>query len=197
MSYFFWESNRWLSNPLCCRYLVVRFGRLRVPMRHEGSAGAADWHWALGLFTDGWLEVLGTWRDEGAVTSQRIAADLHDRGIERIKALAGEDSLAVAMDRFRPRASRQGMAELAECGAFGPRMRQAIRWTDAAAQRLQARMQRVAGNPPPLPDDAAAADFLARAFQRADRDLLYDRWDRKRPAPFGQGAFVAALAGAA
>jgi len=92
MSYFFWESNRWLGNPLCCRYLgVVRFGRQCVPMRHEESASAAQWHWALGLFTDGWLEVLG------AVTPQRIAAGLHGLGIKRIKSLrAWSASLQIA-----------------------------------------------------------------------------------------------------
>ncbi|MBV8037240.1 hypothetical protein [Roseateles sp.] len=88
MSYFFWESKRWLSNPLCCRCLiVVPFGRLRVPMRREGEASAAQWHRALGLFTDGWLEVLGAWREEGAVTPLRIAAGLRDLGIKRIKSL--------------------------------------------------------------------------------------------------------------
>lgn len=193
MSYFFWESNRWFSCALCCRYLVVRFDRLRIPMRHEGPSSTVEWHWALGLFTDGRFEVLGAWRDEGAATPQRIAGVLHDRGIERIKALAGDDNLMAAMGGFRPKVCRSTVAELAECRAFGPRMRQAIRWTDSAAQRLQDRMQRVARNQFPFADDAAAADFIARAFQRADRDLLDDRWDRIWPAPYGAIASAAAL----
>lgn len=193
MSYLIWKSTQWFSGALCCRYLVVRFGRLRVPMRHEGATTAAEWHWALGLFTDGQFEVLGAWRDQGAATQQRIAADLRNRGIERIKALAGDDSLAAAMGRFRPKVSRQSMAELAGCGALGPRMRQAIHWTEVAAQRLQDRMQRVVRNQPPFAGDAAAADFIAQAFQRADRDLLDDRWDRAKPAPYGASASAAAL----
>jgi len=197
MSYFFCESSRWFSGTLCCRYLVVRFDRLRLPMRHEGAIAKVDWHWALGFFTDGRFEVVGAWRDEGADTPHRVAQDLHDRGIEWIKALAGEDSLVSAMDRFRPRACRQSTTELALSGAFGPRMRQAIRWTEIAAQQLQGRMQTAARKHGPFDDNDAAADFIAQAFQRADRDLLHDRWDRKHPAPYGQGAFVASLASAA
>lgn len=196
MSYFFWKSTRWFSCALCCRYLVVRFDKLRIPMRHEGSTTVAEWHWALGLFTDGGFEVLGAWRDEGAATAQRIASDLHDRGIERIKALAGDDSLVAAMGHLHPKVSRQSMAELAKCSAFGPRMRQAIRWTDAAALRLQDRMQRVARNHGSFADDAAAADFIAQAFQRADRDLLDDRWHRLRPAAYGASASAGTLAAA-
>lgn len=197
MSYFFWDSSRWFRGTLCCRYLAVRFEKLRVPMRVAGPVRPVEWHWALGFFTDGQFEVLGAWRDEGTGTPQRIAKDLSDRGIERIRAVAGDDSLVAAMGHFRPRASMQCMAQLVEHGAFGPRMRQAIRWTDTAAQHLQDRMHRVVRNHGPFGDDAAAADFIAQAFQRADRDLLSDRRDRKYPAPYGQVAFSALLAGTA
>ncbi|HEY0955490.1 MAG TPA: transposase [Roseateles sp.] len=197
MSYFFWESGRWFSGALCRRYLVVRFDTLRVPTRHQESIADVQWHWAIGLFTDGQFEVLGAWRDEGAATPRRIATDLHHRGVERIKALAGADGLTAAMGCFRPQACRRSTAELTEASALGPRMRQAVHWTDTAAQRLQDRMQRVVRNHGPFDDDAAAADVIAQAFQRTDRDLLHDRWDRKHPAPYGQGAFVASLAAAA
>jgi len=197
MSYFFWDSKRWFGGTLCCRYLVVRFGKLRVPMLKDGTSVASEWHWALGFFTDGQFEVLGAWQDDGAGTAQRIADDLHERGIERIRAIAAEDGLVEAMAGLRPRVGERTTAVLAESSAFGPRMRRAIRWTDAAGQHLQARMSRVAKRQAPFADPAAAADFIAQAFQRADRDLLHDRWDRKHPAPFGQGAFAASVAGAA
>ncbi|HEU6456158.1 MAG TPA: hypothetical protein VN201_11880 [Roseateles sp.] len=193
MSYFFCDSQRWFSGTLCCRYLVVRFGKLRVPLVKDGSVVAADWHWALGFFTDGQFEVIGAWPDQGAVTGQRIAVDLYNRGIERIKAAAAEGSVLDALGDLRLKVGKGTTVELAESGAFGPRMRRAIRWTDAAGQHLQGRMSRVAKRQPPFADPAAAADFIARAFQRADRDLLRDRWDRKHPAPFGQRAFVASL----
>jgi len=197
MSYLFWESDHWFGGTLCCRYLVVRFGKLRVPMLKDGTAVASEWHWALGFFTDGQFEVLGAWRDDGAGTARRIAGDLHERGIERVRAVAAEDGLVEALAGLRPRVGGSTTAELAESGAFGPRMRRAIRWTDAAGQHLQARMSRVAKRQVPFADPAAAADFIAQAFQRADRDLLHDRRDRKHSAPYGQGAFVASVAGAA
>lgn len=193
MSYHFRSTDRWFSGPLCCRYLVVHFSRLRVPMKHERLIAMADWHWALGLFIDGGFEVLGAWRDEGGKTPDQIAADLHQRGLERVKALAGDESVVAALGRFRPAASRETMAELAESGAFGPRMRQAIRWTDTASRQLHTRMQRVACGQQTLSDDAVAADFIAKAFQRADRDLLNDRWRRVRPAPYGASASATAL----
>lgn len=196
MSYFFCDSPRWFIGTLCCRYLVVRFGKLRVPMLNAGAPVAADWHWALGFFTDGQFEVLGAWQDEGAMTAQRIAVDLHVRGIERVKAVAAEGAVVEAMGALRPEVSATTTAELAESGAFGPRMRRAIRWTDAAGSHLQGRMSRVARRQVPFADPAAAADFVAQAFQRADRDLLRDRRDRKHPAPFGQRAFVASRASA-
>lgn len=194
MSYLFCESSQWFCGPLCCRYLVVRFSKLSVPMRKEGGPVAADWHWALGFFTDGQFEVLGAWQDEGEGTAQRIAMDLHDRGIERIDAIAAEDHLLEAMAGVRPKVCRNTTAELVESGSLGSRMRRAARWAEVAGQRLQARMSGVARRQAPIADPAAAADFIAQAFQRADRDLLRDRSDRKRPAPFGQSAFIAAMA---
>ncbi len=196
MSYLFWESSQWFRGTLCCRYLVVRFGKLSIPMLKEGAAVAADWHWALGFFTDCQFEVLGAWQAEGEGTAQRIAMNLHDRGIERIKAIAAEDRLLEAMAGLRPKVCRNTTAELVESGSLGSRMRRVARWTDAAAQRVQDRMQRVVRSQLPFADDAAAADFIAQAFQRADRDLLRDRRDRKQPAPFGQRAFVASRASA-
>lgn len=197
MSYFFLESNRWFSGALCCRYLVVRFGKLHIPMLQDGATKASKWHWALGFFADGRSDVIGAWQDACAETPERIAVDLHERGIERIRAVAAEDLLVDAMASLRPKAGRGSATELVESGAFGPRMQRVIRWTDAAGQHLQDRMWRLAKRQAPFADEAAASDFIARAFQRAGRDLLHDRWDRKRQAPYGQEAFVASLAGVA
>jgi len=200
MSYYFWESNRWFSGALCCRYLVVRFGKLRVPMLKDAAVVSAEWHWALGFFRDGQFEVLGAWRDEGEGTAQRIATDLYDRGIERINAVAAEDGFLEAIGGLRPKVCRNTAAEFLESDALGSRMRRAVRWTEIAGQRLQSRMSGAAKRAGPFVDQAVAPDFIAKAFQRASRDLLEDRWgrlDRKRSALFGQDAFVAYRAGPA
>jgi len=197
MSYFFWDSTRWFGSALCCRYTVVQFGKLQLPMRIDGMPTTAEWHWALGLFTDGQFQVFGAWRDEGPETAQRIAADLHDRGLERVSALAADVSLVAAMKARHPKLCEHTVTELVESGAVSYRMRQAIRWTGAAAQRLQERMSRAAKKCGPFADHAAAADFLAQTFQRADRDLLADYWERAKPAPFGVSAAPRVLVGAA
>lgn len=193
MSSHFMNTARWFSGALCCRYLVVRFDRLSVP-RAEGG-GAAEWHWALGLFRDGEFEVLGAWREEGVLTPQRVAADLYERGLERVAAVVGCSSVVGGMARFCPKAC--GPAdELAGSAALGARMRRCVRWSESAGARLQARMQRAVRTRRPIGDEAAG-EFMALAFQRADRDLLRDRWDRRCPAPYGRDAFVASLARAA
>lgn len=197
MSYFFWDSAYWFGNPLCCRYTVVQFGKLRLPMRIDGVPHLTEWHWALGLFTDGQLQVFGAWHDEGPETPQRIAADLHDRGLDRVCALAADDSLVGAMKARHPKLCERTVSELVESGTVSYRMRQAIRWTDTAAQHLQERMSRAAKKYGPFADHAAAADFLAQAFQRADRDLLADYWERAKPAPYGVSAAPRVLVQAA
>jgi hypothetical protein len=185
MSYYFCEPTDWFDGPLCCRYTAVQFGKLQLPMRIDGASTIVEWHWALGLSTDGQFEVLGAWRDEGPKTAQRTAADLHDRGLERVNALAAEDGLAGAMKACHSRLCEHTVTDLVESGAASSCMRQAIRWTDAAAKRVQERMSRSARKYGPFADHAVAADFLAQAFQRADRDLLADYWERAKPAPFG------------
>jgi hypothetical protein len=197
MSYFFWDTRHWFNGALCCRYTVVQFGELRVPMWHDGVPITAEWHWALGLFTDGQFQVLGAWRDDGPATAQRIATDLRDRGMERVTALAADDRLIAAMKALRPKVCEHIVTELAKSGVVSSRMRQAIRWTDTAAQHLQGRLSRAAKRHGPFADHAAAADFIAQAFQRADRDLLADYWGRAKPAPYGLSATPRVLARAA
>jgi transposase InsO family protein len=188
MSYLFWEPTRWFKGALCCRYTVVQFGKLRIPMRIDGAPATAEWHWALGLFTDGRFQLLGAWRNEGPATAQRIAEDLRDRGLERVAALAADNKLVAAMKGLSPKTYQRTVTELAESGAASSRMRQAIHWTDTAAQHLQERMSRAAKKDGPFVDHAAGADFIARAFQRVDRALLADYWGRAKPAPYGLSA---------
>ncbi|HEY9109262.1 MAG TPA: hypothetical protein VIN58_21485 [Roseateles sp.] len=197
MSYFFWDSSDWFGSTLCCRYTVVQFGKLWLPMRIDGASTTAEWHWALGLFTDGQFQVFGAWRDEGPETVQRIADDLRDRGLERVHALAADAGVVAAMTARHPKLFERTVAELVESGAVSYRMRQAIRWTDVATQRLQERMSRLAKKYGPFADHATAADFLAQTFQRADRDLLADYWERAKPAPYGVSAAPRVLVGAA
>lgn len=109
-----------------------------------------------------------------------------------VVAAAAAGSVLDAFGDLRLKAGRSNTAELAKSGAFGPRMRREIRWTDAIGQHLRGRMSRVTQRQAPSADPAAA-DFIARAFQRAARDLLRDRGRRKQPTPFGEQVLVASL----
>ncbi len=140
MPYFFCVSQRWSGGTRCSHHQVVRFGKLHVPLLKGGAVMAANWHWALRLFTDGQFEVIGAWPDQGPATGQRIAIDLYNQGMERIKAAAAESSILDALGNDRFRVGRSTTDKLAESGAFGPRTRRAIRWTDAAGQHLQGRL---------------------------------------------------------
>ncbi|HEY0956264.1 MAG TPA: transposase [Roseateles sp.] len=196
MTYFFWDSTDWFGSTLCCRYTVVQFGKLQLPMRIDGVLTTAEWHWALGLFTDGQFDVLGAWCDEGPAMAQRIAADLHNRGLERVTALAADDGLIAAVRGLGIKVCEHAAAERASSAASS-RMQQAIRRTDTAAQHLQERMSRAVRKHGPFADEAEAADFIAQAFQRAERDLMTDYWGRAKPAPYGLVAAPRVLARAA
>ncbi len=199
MPYRSWESTHWCNRALCCRYLFGRFDRLRIPMLRDGAVVDESWHWALGFFIDGQFQVLGAWRDEGEGTAQRIAMDLHDRGIEHVRAVAAEDSLLQALEVLQPKVCRNTTAQLLEPDVLTSRMRRAVRWTDLAWGHMQRRLSLAAKREGPFTDPGAVADFLAKAFQRVSRDLLDDRyvgWD-KRSARFGQDAFIAYRAAAA
>jgi hypothetical protein len=109
MRYIFRDPTAWFGDALCCRYLVVQFGRLRVRVRQGDVTATSHWLWALGLFKDGSSHVLGAWRDDGPASPQQIAADLHDRGLERIRALAADDTALRGWPGWQRRA-RSGRA---------------------------------------------------------------------------------------
>ncbi|MCE4554022.1 transposase [Pelomonas cellulosilytica] len=193
MPYFFWTTGDWFSAVLCCRYLFVRLDKLRMPMLRVGAVRYEEWHWALGFFTDGQFQVLGAWPDEGEGTAQRIAKDLHDRGVERVHAVAAEDSLLQALEALLPKVCSNTTAQLLEPDVLDSRMHGPVRWTEVAWPHLQGRVSRAAKREGPFADRGAAADFLSKAFQRVSHDLLDDRyvgWN-KRSARFGQDAFTA------
>lgn len=197
MPYFFWNSASWLDGALCRRYLVGTFNRIRVSILSGGSLDDSEWHWALGLFTDGQFQVVGAWRAEGAATAGRIAADLHDRGIERIDAVVADGGLVAALQGLNRNVCARTASELAVTGSVSPRMRKAVIWTDAAAQRVQTIISRALKRHGPFVDHDAVADFLAQALQCAERDLLRHCGRSTRPALSGASAAPSMLARAA
>lgn len=159
------------SKALCCRYLVVHLSKVGVPAVGGQASRSSGWYSALGLASDGGFEVLGLWRGEGDELPQRIAADLNVRGVERIDALLADGGVSDALARFRPRLICAVGEGALGAGGLAPHLQSAVLRTEAAAQWLQARLQRSVLRHGPFESDAVAADFIAAALTRAERAL--------------------------
>jgi hypothetical protein len=167
------DSN-WLSRALCFSYVLADFRTLHLPVREGDEVRQAPWRWALGLFKQGQYEVLGAW--PARVPVQAVAKELHDRGIEHIKAISADEGVdctttypnAVAWPPVRdPHAA----GPLSSAGTFGPRRRAALQSAAATAERLQASLTRTIKRQAPFADEGAAVAFLMHALENADRQL--------------------------
>jgi hypothetical protein len=157
------------SKPLCCRYIFAGFKTLHLPVRDgDGADKHIPWRWALGLFMQDQYELLGAWSAQ--VPALSVAHELHDRGIEHIKAISADGCVdcrstypdAVAWSARRdPDAAR----------TFGPRRRAALLSASATAERLQASLTRAIKRRAPFADEGAAVAFLMHALESADRQL--------------------------
>ena len=157
------------SKPLCCRYVFAGFKTLHLPVRDgDGAAKHIPWRWALGLFKQDQYELLGAWSAQ--VPTVSVAHELHDRGIEHIKALSGDGSVdctSTYPDAVAWSARSDPDAE----GTFGPRRRAALLSATAAAERLQASLTRAIQRQAPFANEGAAVAFLMHALENADRQL--------------------------
>ena len=165
-------ENTWISRPLCCRYVFGDFKTLRLTVCDGDSVKDVDWRWALGLFAKGRYEVLGAWPAQAV--PELVADDLYQRGVESFKAVSADVRLAF-ISRY-PGAASWSSAEgdrdvrpPSAPGAFGPRRRAALRSAAATAERLQTSLKRAIRRSAPFADEVAAAEFLVKTLQRADR----------------------------
>lgn len=171
MAQVLWRSKLQFGPALCCGYAAACFCALRVPLGEGRRVGGLSWQWALGLASDGGFEVLGLWRGEGDELPRRIAADLNARGVERIDVLLADGGLSDVLAWFRPRLICAAGEGPLDAGGLAPHLQSAILRTGAAAQWLQARLQRSVLRHGPFESDAVAADFIAAALTRAERAL--------------------------
>lgn len=167
------HTARWLSRPLCVRYVLAEFKTLRLPVRDGAEVRDVSWRWALGLFKPDEYEVLGAW-PVGA-TSADVAHELHQRGVEHLTAISadvGMDCASTFPDAvyWSPVSEAHGTSVPAAAG-FGPRRRAALRSAAAIAHCLQVSITRAIKRRAPFADEAAAAAFLAQTLERADRRL--------------------------
>ncbi|MFG6429648.1 hypothetical protein [Roseateles sp. LYH14W] len=148
---------------------MTDFKTLQLPVRDgDGAAKHIPWRWALGLFRQDEYELLGAW--PAHVPLPTVAHELHDRGIEHIKAISAEkgvDCTSTYPDAVAWSAS--GDADAAS--TFGPRRRAALQSATATAERLQASLTRAIKRQAPFADEGAAVAFLMHALENADRQL--------------------------
>ncbi|MBV8037414.1 hypothetical protein [Roseateles sp.] len=197
MAHRIWDSATWLAAPLCIRYLVAHFGALDVPTVGAAASGSDRWHWAIGFHAEGEFELLGAWRDEGTGTPQRIASDLQERGIERLRAVAAEGALTAHMAGVRPLVCRRTLSELEACGVFGGRTRRVIRWTGQASQAANKRLAALIKRHGPVADAAEGTEVVATSLQRVQLEL-FDGWRRRGGrTPYGAQATSEFLSAAA
>jgi len=183
-----WVSDAsWRSRPLCCRYALVEFKTLDLPIDGGDAVRHVPWCWALGLFTQDQYEVLGAWPAQAS--SAEVGHDLHQRGIEQIKAITASDGTECS-EHFPgavtlPRAFESEAAGTpTRAGVFGPRRVAALKSAATTADRLQRRVANAIQRRAPFADEAEAVAFLLHALEKADRRFQEEPKTRidRRPA---------------
>ncbi|MFG6428851.1 hypothetical protein [Roseateles sp. LYH14W] len=126
------------------------------------------WRWALGLFKGDQYELLGAWSAQVPVPS--VADELHDRGIEHLKAISAEGGVDCT-STYPDAVAWSACSDPDATSTFGPRRRAALQSATATAERLQASLTRAIKRRAPFADEGAAAAFLIHALENADRQL--------------------------
>lgn len=188
------RHSAWFTKPLCCRYVLAEFKTLALPVRRDGVDEQSRWRWALGLFKGDQYELLGAWSAQ--VPALSVAHELHDRGIEYIKAISTEDG-ADCRSTYPDAVAWSASGDAHAASTFGPRRRAALLSASATAERLQGSMTRAIKRRAPFADEGAAVAFLMHALENADRQLqglpklrfnTYLRRSRAVEAPASQEA---------
>lgn len=168
------STAAWRGRPLCCSYILAEFKTVHLPIREADAVTHVPWRCAIGLFRKGEYEVLGGW--PAGFSPAQICDDLHQRGAERIMAIAAEDGFDFA-SRFPDAVMLSVSDDSAGFGAPGaellirPRQRAAVQSAIATSKRFQASITRAIQREAPFADETAAAAFLMRTLESADRRL--------------------------
>ncbi|WP_144006934.1 hypothetical protein [Pelomonas sp. KK5] len=171
-------AHHWMTKPLCRRHERTLFIQFSFKMREPSGATKQLWRWALGMLASGECEVLGAW-PATASHDRLLREHLRERGVERIGALLGDETLARVMGVpvARPPLKESGIAAMVR------------------AAQLQAKIERAVSRESPFEDFDSACACIARVFEKAERAELVqqrrglrDQWRAIRsqsPAPAG------------
>ncbi|MCE4557867.1 hypothetical protein [Pelomonas cellulosilytica] len=137
-----------------------------MPVRTGDVVEQSRWRWALGLFKGDRYEPLGAWPLHMPLPA--VLDELHDRGIEHIKAIS-VDGGADCTSTY-PDAAWSACYPVA-LSPFGPRRRAALLAAAATAERLQTSLSRTIKRQAPFADEGAAVAFLVHALENVERRL--------------------------
>lgn len=162
------RGSGWRGRPLCCKYVLAEFKTLALPVRRDGVVKQSRWRWALGLSKGDQYELLGAWSAQ--VPALSVAHELHDRGIEHIKAISAEGGVDCT-STYPDVVAWSARSDPDAPSSFGPRRRAALLSASATAERVQASLTRTIKRQAPFADEGAAVAFLMHALENADRQL--------------------------
>jgi len=147
--------HRWATRPLCTRYSLLLIAPFNLGRLEKGSRVQVSWRWGYGMLADGEGEAVGAW-PATAEQDRLLRESLRQRGVERIAALLGEETLAHAMD--------VPVATLP--------LKASTLAALAAVARLHAKIERAVSREAPFPDEASAAACIASVLQKAELSEL-------------------------
>ena len=158
----------WRGKSLCCRYVLAEFKTIALHVRRGDVLEQSRWRWALGLFKGDQYELLGAWSAQ--VPAPSVARELHDRGIEHVKAISVDDGVD-CRSTYPDAVAWSGRSDPHAASTFGPRRSAALLSATATAERLQSSLTRAIKRKAPFADEGAAVAILMHALENADRQF--------------------------
>jgi hypothetical protein len=129
----------------------------------------AHWCWAYGTLASTESELLGAWCSPGG-DHKAIFDDLAERGVERIQLISVGDA-AVRRSTLSPHQGAVTVAAAKVASQFVGSKRRALLAAISTAECLQRSLVGALKRRDPFASEAAAATFIARWLERADRSL--------------------------
>ena len=184
---------RWLSRPLCCKYVAVVFRTVSIPNEVVQARPRTFIRWGLGYLTGGESEILGAWKtlDPALDVPHPVFAELHERGVESFQVLASRDAAEEVSVLLRdvPGSGDCGehiitlqgrsLSESEAMRSLRPATRRAVLAADEVVEGINRRLKSALARRGAFLGDAEAMVFVADFLARADR-RLYEPPQRRR-----------------
>jgi len=171
---------RWHGRALCCRYVGVFLRSLPMRVLRHGSETILELRWALSWHAEGGPEVVGTWLPDGIadLSPTSLIARMHEKGIERIGVLIGDDLTELAIcgawvARPQPGASLRPVevaTSVERCSARSSERRRLVA-ADQYVRDLERRLKAALARREVFYNDALAMAFIVEYLKREERKV--------------------------